>query len=73
MLGCPHYTIEQIWEAARLLDGKRVSENCALWIFTAVFGLSALTFGVMRRPLAETVESPVEFIEETAAGPSSTA
>ncbi|MFP6733482.1 MAG: aconitase X, partial [Rhodospirillales bacterium] len=35
MLGCPRYTIERIWEAARLLDGKRVSENCALWIFTA--------------------------------------
>lgn len=35
MLGCPHYTIEQIWEAARLLDGRRVHENSALWIFTA--------------------------------------
>lgn len=35
MLGCPHYTIEQIWEASKLLDGKRVHENCALWIFTA--------------------------------------
>ncbi|SEB14503.1 predicted aconitase subunit 1 [Variovorax sp. YR216] len=34
MLGCPHYTIEQIWEAARLLEGRRVSENTALWIFT---------------------------------------
>ncbi len=44
-----------------------------LWIFTAVFGLSALTFGIMRRPLAETVEPPVEFIEEPASGPSSTA
>ena len=35
MLGWPRYTIERIWEAARLLDGKRGSENCALWIFTA--------------------------------------
>ena len=34
MLGCPHYTIEQIWEAARLLEGKRVHENTSLWIFT---------------------------------------
>jgi predicted aconitase len=34
MLGCPHYTIEQIWEAAQLLEGRRVHENCALWIFT---------------------------------------
>jgi predicted aconitase len=34
MLGCPHYTIEQIWEACRLLEGKRVHENTSLWIFT---------------------------------------
>jgi predicted aconitase len=35
MLGCPHYSIEQIWEAARLLEGRRVHENSNLWIFTA--------------------------------------
>ncbi|RYY99500.1 MAG: DUF521 domain-containing protein, partial [Comamonadaceae bacterium] len=34
MLGCPHYTIEQIWEAARLLEGRKVHENTELWIFT---------------------------------------
>ncbi len=34
MLGCPHYTIEQIWEAAQLIEGRTVHENCALWIFT---------------------------------------
>ena len=34
MLGCPHYTIEQIWEAAQLLEGRKVHENCELWIFT---------------------------------------
>lgn len=34
MLGCPHYTIEQIWEASRLLEGRRVHENTSLWIFT---------------------------------------
>jgi len=34
MLGCPHYTIEQIWEAARLLEGRKVHENCELWLFT---------------------------------------
>ena len=34
MLGCPHYTIEQIWEAAQLLEGRKIHENCALWIFT---------------------------------------
>lgn len=34
MLGCPHYTIEQLWEAAQLLEGRRVHPDCALWIFT---------------------------------------
>jgi predicted aconitase len=34
MLGCPHYTIEQIWEAARLLEGRRLHPDCELWIFT---------------------------------------
>jgi predicted aconitase len=34
MLGCPHYTIEQIGDACRLLEGKRVHENTSLWIFT---------------------------------------
>jgi predicted aconitase len=35
MLGCPHAAIEQIREAAQLLDGKKVSANCNLWIFTS--------------------------------------
>jgi hypothetical protein len=34
MLGCPHYTIEQIWEACRLLEGRRVKDGVSLWIFT---------------------------------------
>ncbi len=34
MLGCPHYTIEQIWEAAQLIEGRKVHTNCALWIWT---------------------------------------
>jgi predicted aconitase len=34
MLGCPHYTIEQIWDVSRLLEGKRVHQNTSLWIFT---------------------------------------
>lgn len=34
MLGCPHSSIEQVWQVARLLEGKRVHENTALWIFT---------------------------------------
>ena len=35
MLGCPHAAIEQLREAARLLDGRKVSANCSLWIFTS--------------------------------------
>ncbi|WP_028998226.1 aconitase X [Azohydromonas australica] len=34
MLGCPHYSIEQIWEACQLLQGRKVHENSSLWIFT---------------------------------------
>ncbi len=34
MLGCPHYTIEQIWEACRLLEGRRIHPDSSLWIFT---------------------------------------
>ena len=34
MLGCPHYTLGQIEEAARLLHGRKVHANCELWIFT---------------------------------------
>jgi predicted aconitase len=34
MLGCPHYTVEQIWNACKLLEGKRVHSNTSLWIFT---------------------------------------
>jgi predicted aconitase len=34
MLGCPHYSIEQIWEACQLLEGQRVHANTSLWIFT---------------------------------------
>lgn len=35
MLGCPHAALEQIEEACRLLDGRRISDNCRLWIFTS--------------------------------------
>ena len=34
MLGCPHYTIEQIWEACRLMQGRRIHPDVSLWIFT---------------------------------------
>ena len=35
MLGCPHYSIEQISDVARMLEGRKVHENSALWIFTS--------------------------------------
>jgi predicted aconitase len=35
MLGCPHAALEQLREIAGLLDGKRLSENCKLWVFTS--------------------------------------
>ena len=35
MLGCPHAALEQLREVAGLLDGRRISENCRLWVFTS--------------------------------------
>jgi predicted aconitase len=35
MLGCPHYSLEQVRAASRLLESRRISENCRLWIFTS--------------------------------------
>jgi predicted aconitase len=35
MLGCPHYSIDQIADAARMLEGRKVHENSELWIFTS--------------------------------------
>jgi predicted aconitase len=35
MLGCPHAALEQLQEAARLLEGRKVSANSNLWIFTS--------------------------------------
>ena len=35
MLGCPHYSLDQVKEACRLLAGRRVSEKSKLWIFTS--------------------------------------
>jgi hypothetical protein len=35
MLGCPHYSLDQLRDAGRMLEGRRVSANCKLWIFTS--------------------------------------
>jgi predicted aconitase len=34
MLGCPHYSLEQIRDACRLLEGRRIHPDVSLWIFT---------------------------------------
>jgi predicted aconitase len=34
MLGCPHNAIEQVWLIASLLEGKKLSPNCQLWVHT---------------------------------------
>ncbi|GFI62120.1 hypothetical protein IMSAG049_01293 [Clostridiales bacterium] len=34
VLGCPHYTLEEIRDVARLLKGKKVNENVSLQIWT---------------------------------------
>ena len=34
MLGCPHYSVEQVWEVSKLLEGRRLHSNTNLWIFT---------------------------------------
>ncbi len=35
MLGCPHASIEQMWEVARLLEGRKIHGGCRLWVFTS--------------------------------------
>ncbi|HEX78200.1 MAG TPA: DUF521 domain-containing protein [Dehalococcoidia bacterium] len=34
-MGCPHYSLEQLRDVARLLEDKKVHENVDLWIWTA--------------------------------------
>jgi len=35
MLGCPHYSVDQIKNVCAMLEGKKISANCNLWIFTS--------------------------------------
>jgi predicted aconitase len=32
LLGCPHASVDQIWHAARALDGRRLSPGTELWL-----------------------------------------
>jgi predicted aconitase len=34
MLGCPHYSLEEIWRISMMLEGKRIADHSNLWIFT---------------------------------------
>lgn len=33
MLGCPHYSIDQIWNLCKKIEGKRVKEGVKFWVF----------------------------------------
>jgi len=35
MLGCPHYTLKQVAEAAKLLEGKKIYGGVSFWICTS--------------------------------------
>ena len=33
LIGCPHCSLEEIWEIVRLLNGRKLSTNTSMWIF----------------------------------------
>jgi len=35
MLGCPHYTLKQVGDVARLLKGKKIHPNVSFWVCTS--------------------------------------
>jgi len=35
VLGCPHYTLKQVEEVARLLKGKRIHDDVSFWVCTS--------------------------------------
>jgi predicted aconitase len=34
MIGCPHASLEQVREVARLVEGRRIADSTQLWVFT---------------------------------------
>jgi len=36
MLGCPHYTFDQIKEVDEMMDGRKVHEDTAFWILSSI-------------------------------------
>jgi predicted aconitase len=37
MFGCPHYSLEQVQDVARLLEGKRIKKGVDLWVLTSPY------------------------------------
>ena len=35
MLGCPHYTLKQVGDVARLLEGKKIHDDVSFWVCTS--------------------------------------
>lgn len=35
MLGCPHYTLKQVIDVAKQLEGKRIHDNVSFWVCTS--------------------------------------
>jgi hypothetical protein len=35
MLGCPHYTLKQVEEVAKLLNGKKIHDGVSFWVCTS--------------------------------------
>lgn len=33
LIGCPHCSLEEVWEIVRLLNGRKLSGNTEMWIF----------------------------------------
>jgi len=54
ILGCPHYSLEELIETAEFLKNKRVSEDKQLWIFTNKCGKQAAKKAGILEKIAET-------------------
>lgn len=52
MLGCPHYSIDQVEHAARLLEGREIHDDVELWLFSS----RAVHQQARERGYAETIE-----------------
>ena len=51
MLGCPHYTYEQLLEVERLFAGRHVSNDTAFWILAAPYAIELADKSHLRQRL----------------------